>query len=140
MGIPGSEIRAEWAAQRIKDFSLANAILSILGVRRSRSTTMIERFRYPRRGPGQMWEAFAEHVGRSGIDVALGTRVLEIRHDGGRRLRRGRGAGGRGGGAGGRRALPSPLGELAARMAPSAPAQVSPPRVGCGTARCASSR
>ena len=57
-GIPGSQIRAEWAAQRIKNFSFVKAVLSILGVRREHVTTLIEQFHYPRLGPGQMWEEF----------------------------------------------------------------------------------
>src|ERR687885_1146664 len=68
-GIPGSEIRSLWAAQRIKNFSLGKAILSILGVRREHVTTLIEEFRYPRRGPGQMWEEFAARAEAAGVDV-----------------------------------------------------------------------
>ena len=56
-GIPGSEIHAEWAAQRIKDFSLGKALLAALGSSGGTSTTLIEEFHYPRLGPGQMWEA-----------------------------------------------------------------------------------
>ena len=124
-GIPGSEIRAEWAAQRIKDFSLANALLSLLGLKRSRSTTMIERFRYPRLGPGQMWEAFRDHVERSGIEVELGARCVEIRH----LDRRATsvivdGAAGRSEHAVDGVLSSIPLGELVARMSPSAPAEV----------------
>ncbi len=59
-GIPGSEIRALWAAQRIKNFSLFQAMLTILGLSRDHVTTLIEEFRYPRLGPGQMWEAVAQ--------------------------------------------------------------------------------
>ena len=46
-GIPGSEIRSLWAAQRIKNFSLGKAMLSVLGLRREHVTTLIEEFRYP---------------------------------------------------------------------------------------------
>jgi protoporphyrinogen oxidase len=86
-GIPGSEIHAEWAAQRIQDFSLLHAILGILGLRRLRrghTPTLIEEFRYPRLGPGQMWEAFRDYVGNRGIPVLLNNRVTAIRHEGGR--------------------------------------------------------
>ena len=81
-GIPGSDIRAEWAAQRIKNFSLAKALLTILGLRRAHVTTLIEEFRYPRLGPGQMWERFRERVEERGIPVRLNHRVVGIRHDG----------------------------------------------------------
>ena len=82
-GIPGSEIKAEWAAQRIKNFSLAKAILSMLGLRRG-VTTLIEEFRYPRLGPGQMWEAFRDRVEELGVPVELNRRCIEIGHADGR--------------------------------------------------------
>jgi len=80
-GIPGSEIRSLWAAQRIKNFSLGKAILSILGLRREHVTTLIEEFRYPRRGPGEMWEAFARRAEMAGIPIHLNKRCVEIRHN-----------------------------------------------------------
>ena len=63
-GIPGSEIQAEWAAQRIQDFSFWQALLGILGLHRGHAPTLIEDFLYPRLGPGQMWEEFAESTSR----------------------------------------------------------------------------
>jgi protoporphyrinogen oxidase len=83
-GIPGTEIRAEWAAQRIKNFSLLLAVLSILRLRRSHVTTLIEEFRYPRLGPGQMWEAFRARVEEGGIPVRLNRRCVGVRHEAGR--------------------------------------------------------
>jgi len=83
-GIPGSEIRSLWAAQRIKDFSLGRAILSILGLDRRQVTTLIEEFQYPRLGPGQMWDAFATYVAERGVSVNLKQRCVALRHAGGR--------------------------------------------------------
>jgi protoporphyrinogen oxidase len=83
-GIPGSEIQAEWAAQRIQEFSLFQALLGILGVRRGQAPTLIEEFLYPRLGPGQMWQAFQEHVEQHDIPVLLNHRCVAIRHEGGR--------------------------------------------------------
>jgi protoporphyrinogen oxidase len=82
-GIPGTEIRALWAAQRIKDFSFWHAVLALLGLARE-DTTLIERFRYPRRGPGQMWRAFARLVEECGVPVRLEQPCLALEHDGGR--------------------------------------------------------
>jgi protoporphyrinogen oxidase len=79
-GIPGSEIRSQWAAQRIKNFSLLRALLSILGLSRGDVTTLIEEFQYPRLGPGQMWETFQERVQTAGIPVHLNQRCTAIRH------------------------------------------------------------
>jgi predicted dehydrogenase/protoporphyrinogen oxidase len=79
-GIPGSEIQSLWAAQRIKNFSLGKAILTVLGLRREHVTTLIEEFRYPRLGPGQMWETFAERAEESGIDIHLNQRCVSVKH------------------------------------------------------------
>jgi protoporphyrinogen oxidase len=84
-GIPGTEIRSLWAAQRIKDFSLGQALLSILGLQRKHMTTLIEEFRYPRLGPGQMWELMSDRLEeRYSIPVELNHRIVEIGHSEGR--------------------------------------------------------
>jgi protoporphyrinogen oxidase len=83
-GIPGSEIRAEWAAQRIKNFSLLTAVLTMMKLRRTEVTTLIEEFRYPRLGPGQMWEAFRERVEGGGVPVMFNRRCVAVRHAEGR--------------------------------------------------------
>jgi protoporphyrinogen oxidase len=85
-GIPGSEVKAEWAAQRIKNFSLSKAILSMLGLRGTHVTTLIEEFRYPRLGPGQMWEAFRRATEERGVPVRLNHRCTRVSHDGGGRV------------------------------------------------------
>ena len=84
-GIPGSEIQAEWAAQRIQEFSFWHAIVGILGLHRGdEPKTLIEEFLYPRLGPGQMWEKFAEKVSERGIPVKLNHRCVAINHEAGR--------------------------------------------------------
>src|SRR5262245_42278967 len=57
-GVPCSEIRAEWAAQRIQNLSLEKAILAAASLNRRSPAikTLINEFKYPRLGPGQMWE------------------------------------------------------------------------------------
>ncbi len=82
-GIPGSEIRSLWAAQRIKNFSLGKAMLTVLGLRREHVTTLIEEFRYPRLGPGQMWEAFAARNEEAGIGIHLNQRCVSLKHSDG---------------------------------------------------------
>ncbi|MCA0374547.1 MAG: NAD(P)/FAD-dependent oxidoreductase [Gemmatimonadetes bacterium] len=71
-GIPCTEIRAEWAAQRIQGLSLARAILNATALNRRNNSikSLIESFKYPRFGPGQMWEKAAERI------EELGGRVL----------------------------------------------------------------
>jgi len=74
-GMPCTEIRAEWAAQRIQNLSLGKAILSAasLNKRSTKIKSLINEFRYPRLGPGQMWELARDRV------VEMGGRVL-MRH------------------------------------------------------------
>lgn len=84
-GIPGREIRAQWAAQRIKGLSLRTALVNML--KRSRTTdvkTLIGEFEYPRYGPGMMWEAFERDVEKGGGRVELGARVVGLEHQTGR--------------------------------------------------------
>jgi len=83
-GIPGSEIQAEWAAQRIQEFSFWHAVLGVLGIQRGDPKTLIEEFLYPRLGPGQMWETLADRVEDRGVPVLLNHRCVGISHDGGR--------------------------------------------------------
>jgi protoporphyrinogen oxidase len=84
-GIPCSEIRAEWAAQRIKGLSLPSAIRNaLLPPRGEVIKTLIEEFDYPRRGPGQMWERVTALVGEAGQRVEFGEDVTVLRHAGGR--------------------------------------------------------
>src|SRR5712691_4713660 len=61
-GIACSELKAEWAAQRIKDLSLKTALLSMFLKPPQTIKTLIEQFDYPRRGPGMMWNAVKEQV------------------------------------------------------------------------------
>ena len=83
-GIPGSEIRSEWAAQRIQNFTFWQALLGIIGVRRGHATTLIEEFLYPRLGPGQLWEELAGRLEARGIPVRLNNRCVAVRHEAGR--------------------------------------------------------
>ena len=83
-GVPCTELRAEWAAQRIKDLSLRSAILAMLYKPRRTIKTLIEEFDYPRLGPGMMWEAFADSVRRHGGTVRLDAPVLALHHEDGR--------------------------------------------------------
>ena len=80
-GVPTSEIRAEWAAQRIRGLSFGSAVrAALLGNRGNRIKSLIEEFHYPRLGPGQMWEAFAAELD----DLRLETPVEGIEIEDGR--------------------------------------------------------
>jgi protoporphyrinogen oxidase len=81
-GVPCSQLRAEWAAQRIKDLSLRSAVMSMLLRPRRTIKTLIEEFDYPRLGPGMMWEAVADQVRQRGGSVTLGSPVVRLERDG----------------------------------------------------------
>jgi protoporphyrinogen oxidase len=85
-GIPCTEIRAEWAAQRIQGLSLERAILNAASIGR-RSTaikSLIHEFKYPRLGPGQMWEACRDRIEAMGNRVLLRHRVTSVERVGDR--------------------------------------------------------
>jgi protoporphyrinogen oxidase len=85
-GISCTEIRAEWAAQRIQGLSLARAILNAASLNK-RSTaikSLIHEFQYPRLGPGQMWETCRDRVVAMGNSVLLRHRVVAFETSGGR--------------------------------------------------------
>jgi protoporphyrinogen oxidase len=78
------EISADWAAQRIKGLSLSAAVANaLLPKRKSKKVikTLIESFRYPRKGPGMMWEVCAEKVRQQGGIIKMGERVIECAYD-----------------------------------------------------------
>ena len=80
-GIPCKEIGADWAAQRIKGLSLGAAVKNALfGARKNgqQFTTLIDQFKYPRHGPGQLWENVTKTIQQSGWDVRLGQRVVGV--------------------------------------------------------------
>ena len=80
-GMSCQEISADWAAQRIKGLSLGSAIKNALLPQKASSDrsqvvkTLIDTFRYPRLGPGMMWEACAKKVRNMGSQVLLNRSV-----------------------------------------------------------------
>jgi protoporphyrinogen oxidase len=83
-GIPCTEIRSEWAAQRIQGLSLARAILSATPLQRRSNgiRTLIDEFKYPRLGPGQMWERCRDRIRAQHGEVLMQHRVESFETDG----------------------------------------------------------
>ncbi|MCX8476920.1 MAG: NAD(P)/FAD-dependent oxidoreductase [Sphingomonas sp.] len=90
-GMPCDEMSADWAAQRIKGLSLGAAVLD--GLKRSlglnkkpndgmATKTLLETFRYPRKGPGMMWEAARDRVLEGGNRVLMDHALKAMRFDG----------------------------------------------------------
>jgi len=87
-GVPCSQIRADWGAQRIKGLSLKRAIFHAMKdlltsdfakAQAERETSLITRFFYPKFGPGQMWETVTEQVRACGGEVRMGRRVVGVK-------------------------------------------------------------
>jgi protoporphyrinogen oxidase len=85
-GVPSSELKADWAAQRIKNLSLMSAIVNAVLPKRNQKdiTSLIEEFQYPKFGPGMMWERCRELVEAQGTKVRMRSLVTEVHHEGGR--------------------------------------------------------
>jgi protoporphyrinogen oxidase len=95
-GTPCDEISAEWGAQRIKGLSLTTAVkhfikktlgkkAKIAGgdlAQKSTDTSLIERFMYPKLGPGQLWEHVAELIREKGGEIHMGWKVDRIHCEG----------------------------------------------------------
>jgi protoporphyrinogen oxidase len=94
-GVPCDQISAEWGAQRIKGLSLRTAVAHFLKktftrkksseiAQKGTETSLIERFLYPKFGPGQLWEHVADLVRQKGGEVRLGWRVTSLNVEGDR--------------------------------------------------------
>ncbi|UAB78548.1 NAD(P)/FAD-dependent oxidoreductase [Erythrobacter sp. SCSIO 43205] len=91
-GMPCDEMSADWAAQRIKGLSLWGAVMD--GLKRSLGLnkkpndgqevkTLLETFRYPRLGPGMMWDAARDHILATGKgEVLMGHALERVSDDG----------------------------------------------------------
>jgi protoporphyrinogen oxidase len=89
-GMSCKEISADWAAQRIKGLSLWSAVWNALFKKKTPAVgadksnvikTLIDTFRYPRRGPGMMWDAAAQKISELGGEVQLGMKVVGCHYD-----------------------------------------------------------
>jgi protoporphyrinogen oxidase len=90
-GVPCQEISAAWGEQRIKGLSirktLAHMLKSLLPksgniAQKGTETSLIERFMYPKLGPGQMWETVARKVQEHGGQIITGFDVKRVHCDG----------------------------------------------------------
>jgi len=86
-GTPCHEISAEWGAQRIKGLSLTTAVKHLVKkmfrakgegsdlAQKGTDTSLIERFMYPKFGPGQLWEHVAELIQQKGGEIHMNWKV-----------------------------------------------------------------
>jgi protoporphyrinogen oxidase len=92
-GVPCNEISAEWGAQRIKGLSLKGVVMHFLKktfgrkpsgdiAQKQTETSLIEKFLYPKFGPGQLWEHAADLVRTAGGEIHFGIQINRINVDG----------------------------------------------------------
>ena len=96
-GTPCDQISAEWGAQRIKGLSLTTALKHFVKkaftlkskdetsgdvAQKGTDTSLIERFLYPKFGPGQLWEHVADKIVTMGGEIYMGLKVDSIEVDG----------------------------------------------------------
>lgn len=88
-GVPCSQIKADWGAQRIKGLSLRRAVVHAVKdlfssefskKQEERETSLITRFFYPKFGPGQMWETVTDQIQKCGAEVHMQKRVESVNH------------------------------------------------------------
>lgn len=83
-GIPCTELKAEWAAQRIRGLSMKTALLAMFVKPKDTVRTLIDEFEYPRFGPGMLWNAFKSEIERRRGVVRLNSEVVKIERLGNR--------------------------------------------------------
>ena len=94
-GVPCDKISAEWGAQRIKGLSITTAVAHFLKTafgkkqaptsdisQKGTETSLIEKFMYPKLGPGQLWEYVAEDVKTHGGEVEMFWNVEKLYTEG----------------------------------------------------------
>lgn len=83
-GMPCSQISADWAAQRIKGLSLKAAIAHALMPRKAAGNrgavikTLIDTFRYPKYGPGQLWQSCSQKAVAMGAKLHMNTGIQQL--------------------------------------------------------------
>ncbi len=89
-GVPCEKIKPEWGAQRVKGLSIYKAILHALRKivnqevsldQKNTETSLVERFLYPKYGPGQMWQEVAKIVIQKGGEINLGCNIVKLNID-----------------------------------------------------------
>jgi len=94
-GVSCRVISAEWGAQRIKGVSISKAVAHALKRRKHEDgdlaqkdveTSQIERFLYPKFGPGQLWEEVARQIESLGGRLVFDQNITGVSHDKGRVL------------------------------------------------------
>ena len=78
-----SEIDASWGAQRTKGLSIMGILKDFFGKlfkvkNRKVNTSLIEEFKYPKLGPGQLWDVTAAEVEKLGGTIIKNAKVTKL--------------------------------------------------------------
>ena len=78
-----SEIDASWGAQRTKGLSIMGILKDFFGKlfkvkNRKVNTSLIEEFKYPKLGPGQLWDVTAAEVEKLGGTIIKNAKVTRV--------------------------------------------------------------
>lgn len=79
-GVKCDEIGAEWAGQRIKNTNFTEVIKNALSLGKPKAKTWVDKFYYPVKGAGYMYEKLANKLQRRGVKILLNSEVLKINH------------------------------------------------------------
>ena len=82
-----TELSSDWGRQRIKGLKVRDLIFHSLrkvfiplNKRKDEKHTLIERFLYPAKGPGMLWEQVAESCSLLGVNFLLNSKVVKIQN------------------------------------------------------------
>lgn len=81
-GIPPHQMAPDWGKARVGKLSLLNAVKDAFFPQKAEIKSLIKRFYYPKLGPGQMWEAFAQKIKEGKGEILLNSKVQKIKHVG----------------------------------------------------------
>lgn len=77
-GLSCSDLDADFAIQRIKRFSLGEAVKHAIGIGREQHKTLLDRFAYPTQGTGLIYQRMAERILAAGGEIRPVARVKEV--------------------------------------------------------------
>ena len=77
-GISCKELSADFAAQRIKKFSLGEAIKNIF-INKNNHKTLVDEFAYPNNGTGYFYEKLSKKITDNGGRINLNTKIKKIK-------------------------------------------------------------
>ena len=82
-GVHPSNIAPDWGAQRVKELSIGKMIGEFFKKLfnpkyKTNSTSLIEQFMYPKKGPGQLWEKMADEIREMGGEIILNTKATRV--------------------------------------------------------------